>query len=169
VERLIASANAGALFLKTPTVHFYPEIQECPACGSMLNVQKTCAKTVVTMDIGAFRAREAVLFCPHDQTVFTSQQLRSLVPEHGTFGFDVIVEVGLALFVHCRNNQQAMKELAEKNVFVSEREISYLGRKFIVYLALAHRQSHSRLRNLMAQRGGYILHEAEDQPGLTNP
>lgn len=124
----------------------------------MLNVQKTRAKTVVTMDIGAFRARETVLSCPHDQTVFTSQQLRSLVPERGTFGFDVIVQVGLALFVHCRNNQQAMKELAEKNVFVSEREISYLGRKFIIYLALAHRQSQSRLRELMARKGGYILH-----------
>jgi len=155
---LIANAGAGALFSETPTVHFYPEIHECPACGSMLHVQKTRTKTVVTMDIGAFHARETVLFCPHDQTVFTSEQLRSLVPERSTFGFDVIVEVGLALFVHCRNNQEVMKDLAAKNVFVSEREIGYLGRKFIVYLALAHRQSQVRLRGLMARRGGYILH-----------
>jgi hypothetical protein len=158
VTKLIAGIGAGALFPKTPTVHFYPEFKKCPTCGSKLNVQKTRAKTVVTMDIGAFRARETVLLCPHDQTVFTSQQLRSLVPERGTFGFDVIVQVGLALFVHCRNNQQAMKELAEKNVFVSERQISYLGRKFIIYLALAHRQSQPRLRELMARKGGYILH-----------
>lgn len=68
------------------------------------------------------------------------------------------MEVGLALFVRCRNNQEAMKELAAKNVFVSEREIRYLGRKFIVYLALAHRQSQPHIRNLMARRGGYILH-----------
>ena len=156
--RLIASTSASALFPKRPTVHFYPENHECPTCGSRLHVQKTHTKTVVTTDIGAFRAKETVLFCPQDQTTFISEQLRRLVPEGGTFGFDVIVEAGLALFVHCRNNQEAMAELAAKNVFASEREISYLGRKFIIYLALAHRESQPRLRDLMAQRGGYILH-----------
>jgi hypothetical protein len=158
VSRLIAGASASALFPKKPTVHFYPENHECPICGSRLHVQKTRTKTVVTMDIGAFGAKETVLFCPQDQTTFISEQLRRLVPEGGTFGFDVIVEVGLALFVHCRNNQEAMKELAVKNVFASEREISYLGRKFIIYLALAHRESRPSLRNFMARRGGYILH-----------
>ena len=158
VGRLIASTGSGALFPQIPTVHFYPETHECPTCGSIPHVRKTRTKTVVTMDIGTFCAKETVLFCPHEQMVFASEQLRSLVPERGTFGFDVIVEVGLALFVRCRNNQEAMKELAAKNVFVSEREISYLGRKFIVYLALAHRQSQPHLRNLLARRGGYILH-----------
>ncbi len=158
MSRLIASTNAGVLFPKKPTLHFCPEAHECPACGSRLHVQKTRTKTVVTMDIGAFRAKETVLFCPQDQTIFVSEQLRSLVPEGGTFGFDVIVEAGLALFVHCRSNQEVMMELAGKNVFVSEREISCLGRKFIIYLALAHRDSQPLLRALMAKRGGYILH-----------
>ena len=110
------------------------------------------------MHIGAFRTKETVLFCPRDRTIFASEKLRSLVPEGGTFGFDIIVEVGLALFVRCRNNQEVMKELAAKNVFVSEREISCLGRKFIIYLALAHRESQPRLRDLMTRRGGYVLH-----------
>ena len=80
------------------------------------------------------------------------------MPDGGTFGFDVIVEVGLALFVRCRNNQELMQELAIKNIYMSEREISYLGRKFIVYLALAHRESKPLLRDMLAKRGGYILH-----------
>jgi hypothetical protein len=99
-----------------------------------------------------------VLFCPRDQTTYHSKQLRSLVPDGCTYGFDIIVEVGLALFVRCRNNLEIMQELAIKNVCMSEREISYLGRKFIVYLALAHRESKLRLRELQAKRGGYILH-----------
>lgn len=158
MDRLVACTNSGALFPETPTIHFYPESHECPACGSKLNVQKARVKTVVTMDIGAFRAWETVLVCPQDQTIFTSEQLRGLVPNRGTFGFDVIVEVGLALFVHCRNNQDVMKGLAARNVFVSERQISYLGRKFIVYLALAHRESQPRLREMMKRQGGYMLH-----------
>lgn len=158
MERLVTVTRAGALFPKKPTIPFYPENHECPACNSILHVQKTTTKTVVTMDIGAFWAKETVFHCPQDQAVFKSKQLRSLVPEKSSFGFDVIVEVGLALFVRCRNNQDIMKELAVKNVFISEREISFLGRKFIVYLALAHRQHQSGLRDLMARKGGYILH-----------
>jgi len=158
VDRLIAGVNPGALFLKKPTLYFYPEIHHCPACSSMLNVQKTWTKTVVTMDIGAFSAKETVLYCPNDNTIFNSEQLRSLVPEQGTFGFDVIVDVGLALFVNSRNNIQIMKKLALKNISVSEREISSLGLKFIVYLALAHQESQPHLRDLMTRKGGYILH-----------
>jgi len=124
----------------------------------MLRVQKTWPKTVVTMDVGAFWAKETVLYCPQDQITFNAEQLRNLVPEGGTFGFDVIVEVGLSLFAHCRNNREVMADLEAKNVFISEREVSYLGRKFIIYLALAHRESQPLLRDLMARRGGYILH-----------
>lgn len=152
------NTRASTLFPNKPTIHFHPETQECPLCGTRLHVQKTWPKTVVTMDIGAFRAKETVLYCPKDQATFNAGQLRKLVPKGATFGFDVIEEVGLALFARCRNNQEIMAELTAKNVFVSEREISYLGRKFIIYLALAHRESQPLLRDLMARRGGYILH-----------
>ncbi len=110
------------------------------------------------MDIGAFTAKQTVLICPHGHGIFKSSQLQSLAPENGTFGFDIIVEVGFALFVHSRSNQEIMATLATKNVFLSEREVSYLGRKFIIYLALTHRQSRAALKEYLADRGGYILH-----------
>jgi hypothetical protein len=96
--------------------------------------------------------------CPHGHASLVSEQLRNLAPKKGTFGFDVIVEVGYLLFVHSCNNEEVMAKLASKNVFVSEREVSYLGRKYIIYLAIAHRQSQSRLRSFMSRNGGYILH-----------
>ncbi len=156
--QLIAGIRADVLFPEKPTLHFYPQERECPACGSSLNIQKTWEKEVVTMDIGSFRAKETVMMCPHGHASFVSEQLRNLAPEKGTFGFDVIVEVGYALFVHSCNNEGIMAKLAAKNVFMSEREVSYLGRKFIIYLAIAHRQSQSRLRSFMTRNGGYILH-----------
>ena len=112
----------------------------------------------MTMDIGAFYAKETVLQCPHDKAVFPCSQLRSLVAAQCTYGFDVIVEVGMALFVHGRNEVEIVKDLAAQNVFISEREIGYLGRKFVVYLALAHRESEEPLARSMTKRGGYILH-----------
>jgi hypothetical protein len=139
-------------------LHFYPEITKCPVCGSILHVQKTDTKTVVTMDIGAFFARQTFLNCPHGHGVFKSEMLQNLVPHGGTFGFDVIVDVGIELFVNCHSNQDVISRLAAKNVAISEREVSYLGRKFIIYLALAHRESEPILRNFLSEKGGYILH-----------
>ena len=110
------------------------------------------------MDIGAFVAKQSVLFCQHGHGIFKSRQLQKLVPKGATFGFDVIVEVGMSMFVHCRSNQEVIADLATKNVFMSEREVSYLGRKFIIYLALCHRQSQPALKEYLSDRGGYILH-----------
>jgi len=68
------------------------------------------------------------------------------------------VHVGEALFLHCRNAKEIRRELGKKNIDISLREIGYLGRRFIVYLALVHEQSHHKLRDFMGSQGGYILH-----------
>jgi len=121
-------------------------------------VLKTREKKVVTLDIGAFRAKEIILQRPEDQVLYTSRELKALTPYRCTFGYDVIVYVGYALFVHCWSEQEITKELAERNISISDREISFLGKKFVTYLAMAHRESRQRIRRAMAVRGGYILH-----------
>jgi hypothetical protein len=158
VNKLISGVRAGALFPQKPMIRFYPEVESCPSCGRKLHVQKSWEKTIVTMNIGAFLAKEVIFECPNDKTVFTSPDLRALAPEKCTYGFDVIVHVGISLFVHCRNEREIMKDLASRNIFISEREIGYLGRKFVIYLALAHRESREQLVHSMTKRGGYILH-----------
>lgn len=119
---------------------------------------KTRKKTVVTLDIGAFCAKETVLHCPKDEAVYTCHELRALTPYKCTFGYDVLVYVGYALFIRCRSEQEIIKELAKRNIPISDREIGFLGKKFVTYLALAHRESQQRLKKAMALRGGYILH-----------
>ncbi|MCP3852572.1 MAG: transposase [Gammaproteobacteria bacterium] len=110
------------------------------------------------MDIGAFNSKETILQCPQCQTIFFSEKLRALVPEQCKFGFDIINYVGRSIFTHCRNEQEIVNELAARNISISGREVSYLGKKFITYLALAHRESYEQLRKAMTLRGGYILH-----------
>ena len=109
------------------------------------------------MDIGPFYAKETVLY-DSQGGVYHSRHLRSLAPYRCTYGYDVLVYVGGALFLHCRSEQQIVEDLSRKNISISPREIGYLGRKFIVYLAIAHRQSRKRLKKVMTLRGGYILH-----------
>ena len=48
-------------------------------------------------------------------------------------------------------------ELDEKNINISLREIDHLGRRFIVYLALAHEQSQAKLKQFMDVTGRLYL------------
>lgn len=133
-----------------PTIHFNPQVSDS-------KVLKCREKRVITLDIGPFRAKEKI-FQDNDGNIFHSEQLRALSPVRCTYGYDVLVHVGRALFLQCRNEKQIVEELHEKNVSISRRQIGYLGRKFIACLAIAHQQSGQRLKQAMASRGGYILH-----------
>ena len=155
IDKIVEGVSAGRLFPEVPTVHFYAQAD----CGpGNLTVLKTRQKKVVTLDVGPLRAKETVLQSPADGTIYPSQELKALAPLRCTFGYDVIVYVGYALFVHCRSEQQIIKEMAARNISISDREISFLGQKFVTYLAVAHRESRQQIRKAMERRGGYILH-----------
>ena len=119
---------------------------------------KSRRKNVVTLDIGPFHAVETVLAGGGDNSVYHSQQLRHLTPRRCTYGYDVLVYVGNGLFRHHCSENKLIDELARCNVSISRRELGFLGKKFIAYLAIAHQQSRQQLRAHMALRGGYILH-----------
>ena len=113
---------------------------------------------MVSLDIGPFHAVETVLVSSGDNSVHHSQQLRCLTPQRCTYGYDVLVYVGYALFLHNCSEGQIIEKLARRNISISQREIGFLGKKFIAYLAIAHQQSRQRLKAHMALRGGYVLH-----------
>ena len=110
------------------------------------------------MAIGIFVAKETILSCPKCSTIHPSLDLRRLAPERCRFGYDVMEYVGRAMFLEYHCDADIVKELKARNIQISVREIAFLGRKFISYLALAHREAHDRLRQSMVKRGGYILH-----------
>lgn len=70
----------------------------------------------------------------------------------------MIVYVGKALFLRYRNETEIQTALNDKNIPISIREIGYLGKKFIVYLALAHGEGREGIKEHMHSHGGYILH-----------
>ena len=108
--------------------------------------------------MGEFNAVETQKKCRHCQAVYGSDELHALTPHGSKFGFDVIEFIGKALFVRCNNESQIRSDLAIRNITISESEIHFLGKRFIVFLMLAHRDCHEELKRHMAQRGGYILH-----------
>ena len=145
------------LFSDVPRLTFYPADKRC-GCGRETMVLKTSVKTIATLDIGEFRAAETQTSCKHCQQVYRSEELRALTPYRGKFGFDVIEAIGRALFVRCRNETEIQAELAIRNIPISTSEINFLGKRFIVYLLLAHNECQQELKQAMKSKGGYILH-----------
>jgi len=141
-------------------VPFRPAQTQCPDCQAPLQVYKTQRRTVQTLPLGCFSAHETLLHCEHcpNDTLYAPDSLSQLVPSGCTFGYDVLVLVGKALFLHHRRAEEIIDQLRERQVRLSPSEVGYLGKKFVVYLALAHRQSAPRLKQAMRAQGGYILH-----------
>jgi hypothetical protein len=141
-------------------VPFRPAQTDCPDCRAPLQVYKTQCRTVQTLPLGCYSAHETLLHCercPND-TLYGAESLSQLVPSGCTFGYDVLVFVGRALFLRQRRAEEIIEELQAHQVRLSPSEVGYLGKKFVVYLALAHRQSAPRLKQAMRTQGGYILH-----------
>ena len=155
---LLQSVCVSNLFSKPPTVEFRSEQTHCPSCGTQLIVRKTRTRTVSTLHLGPFQAREVVLFCKACAHPQRSEELAALVPPGANFGYDVLVHAGEALFLRHRNEAEVVAEFAQKNVRISPWEVSLLGMKFVAYLALAHQRRAPALQADMQTRGGYICH-----------
>ncbi len=110
------------------------------------------------MDIGETHIYETVKYCDLCKAVYESEELKDVVPDSAKFGFDVMVHVGFALFLEHRSDKEIWKELKHRNIHMSLREIGNLGRDFIVYLALAHKEIQPIIKGRFEMEGGYIPH-----------
>lgn len=160
LEKLATESSTAALFVERPLLFFRPMQTQCPDCQAPLQVEKTQTKTVHTLHLGCFTAHQTLLKCADCQNpaIYEAQELSRLVPTGCNFGYDVMVFAGKALFLRHRQAREIVEELAGRNVRLSASEVDYLGKKFVVYLALAHRQCAPRLRRAMRNQGGYVLH-----------
>lgn len=132
-------------------------------------MQKTRKKKVWRMT-GPIIAHETVKKCPDCGFVLSSDTLRQLVPGRSNVAYDVMVAVGKSMYQRHKTTEEIRAELAIRNVHLCASEVDYLGRKFILYLACAHRQAIPRIRKSITLSGGYILHldatHAGDAPAL---
>jgi len=156
LARLSRETLPSVLFPQPPVVRFASKTDTCH-CGVRLLVQKTRRKKVLSM-LGPFVAHETLVRCPGCSSTFHSDHLPRLVASRSNVAYDVLVFVGRALFQRHRNSREVRAELIARNVRLSISEIEYLGRKFVTYLAMAHRQATPRIRQAMKVAGGYVLH-----------
>ena len=149
-------SSPASLFPRPPVIRFCPKQEVCD-CGGKLVVQKTRRKSVLSMN-GPFVAHETVYECCTCFRVFHSEELLRLAPSRCNVGYDILVFVGEALFRNHQTTQEVRAGLIAKNVRLSNSEISYLGRKFITFLAAGHHRATPKIHQAMKLSGGYVLH-----------
>ena len=158
ITRLTHNLESASLFPAMPTVTFRPESNTCPRCAARMKILKTNAKQVATLSIGDFIAREVQYSCSRCGLIVGSEELKQLVPARCNIGYDVLAYVGQAFFLDSRDNEHIVESLRDKHIDISKSEISYLAKKFIVYLSLLHKKVQKKTRAFLSMNGGYILH-----------
>ena len=104
MEALWAHTAGATLFPHPPVLASRSRRETCPHCGATLKVYKSRSRSVVTLHIGAWGVQETLLHCNQCPagTVSCSEALARLVPPRCSFGYDVLVYVGKALFQRYR-------------------------------------------------------------------
>lgn len=123
-----------------------------------MQVQKTRDRNLALYSVGTITTHETLYRCAACNHTARSQELAALAPPRHTFGYDVIIYIGEAVFRHARNEQEIRTHLHKRGIPISASEVALLAKKFICYLACAHRESTEVLRSHMNNQGGYILH-----------
>jgi hypothetical protein len=135
--------------------------ETCGICGARMRVQKTDVRGGVTIAHGRVRIRLQVCVCRagcRDGTARSSTDLSAIFPARATFGYDVIVRVGLERFMHYRQRDEIRALLAGEGVEASEAQISLMGGRFLEYLEALHRHRAPALRAALVADGGWPMH-----------
>jgi len=144
-----------------PRFVFSWEQEGCLRCKAPLYVRSTRHRTVHSIRYGTFQAVERQGYCPRHRRLppACSEQLARLVAPGTRHAYDVLVRVGLARFLGCREDEQIGEEICRAHgIELGRSTVSYLARKFVAYFQTVHQESILALRGAMAARGGYILH-----------
>jgi hypothetical protein len=136
------------------------DAKTCAACGGRTRVQKTRVRAGVTLAHGRVRISLTVRRCRAQCRggARASADLSALFPARATFGYDVIVRVGLERFLRYRQRDEIRAALAAEGVDLSEAQVSLLGRRFLEYLEALHRERAPKLRAALAADGGWPMH-----------
>ena len=161
--------NPGTIFPKIPIIHIEPKELVC-CCWShpKLKVLKTKTRDVRTMHIGPFDVHETVKYCPLSECKkkYRHTELDTFLRPGSNFGYDVIEYIGDAVWSKSHTVLQIQADLKlQNNLTISESEIAYLAKKFVMYVIDAHKDKQSEIRQFLHRGAGYFLYFDAMHPG----
>ena len=83
----------------------------CDHCHCGLRIQRTLIRYPVGILLGEPILRHHIKKCPVCGREYPYEQLNDLVPPHGNYVYDIMIEVGRDRFQHHRQNQETVCSL----------------------------------------------------------
>lgn len=157
IKQSLEALSIVDLLPRPPVIPFKPDKETC-ACGNKLTVRYTENRKISTLQVGTFNAKITHLGCSVCSKKYSPDEIEKLVPRFSNIGYDVMERVGKLVLLEHRTINEVLIELKNSNIHISSSEVTYLARKFIIYLSISHQQSQRGISNLMNTHGGYILH-----------
>jgi hypothetical protein len=168
--------------MKTPKMHKNPEKlhlkpneKACEICGSKLIFWTwILRKYVVTLTNEIELKSEAMICsnedCPNhkDKIYYASKEAHKLALKNSTFGLDVIAFIGFKRTQENKNFKEIHKELEEKGVVISRRNVDKLYKSFEYLLKCSLKNRLTELLPVFKKNGGVILSIDGLQPQQEN-
>jgi len=151
---------------KSITVNVEAKHELCCMCDSLMKVQKTIRRAIVTLQHGRFYTHERVLFCSSgckypNGTLVTrrAESINDLVPIGANYGYDLEVFIGMERFIRHRQREEIRNTLeSEYGISISNGEISKLTKRFLYHVEALHTGHAIEIKNALLKNGGYSLH-----------
>jgi len=132
----------------------------CDHCdNSRLRSQRIARRYPVGILLGRPVLRHHIKKCPVCSREYPYEHLNVLVPPHGNYVYDIIIEVGLRRFQSHRQNQEIQKEIENRyGLVLPESSINELADRFLDYFAAVHYAKASVIGQMLNDSGGYVSH-----------
>lgn len=124
-----------------------------------LRSQRIVTRYPVGILLGRPFLRHHIKKCPACRQEYPYEEINALVPRHGNYAYDIIIEVGLERFQHHRQNKEIQQEI--QNLYgldLPESSITDLANRFLDYLAAVHYGNASAIKHMIKDNGGYVAH-----------
>ena len=134
-------------------------------CGGAMKVQKSRRRLGRTLSYGQFEATETIYVCAGQCLRATGVQVtkrsdrlvESLLPG-SSFGYDVMVQIGLDRFLRQKQREDIQGSLQDQGIPISTGQVSVLARTFTRYLGRLHRARAEQIKAVLESDGGWPLH-----------
>ena len=132
----------------------------CDQCDNMkLRSQRIVNRYPVGILLGHPLLGHRIKKCPVCKREYPYEKINALVPRHGNYAYDIIVEVGLERFQRHRQNKEIQKSIRSRHgLDLPESSINDLAHRFLDYLRAVHYANARSIRQMLNDNGGYVCH-----------
>jgi len=141
-------------------LHVTTNRKSCDQCDNMkLRSQRILNRYPVGTLLGRPFLRHHIKKCPACRREYPYEKINTLVPRHGNYAYDIIIEVGLERFQHHRQNKEIQQDIHSRyGLALPESSISDLANRFLDYLAAVHYANAPAIQQMIKDNGGYVGH-----------